>query len=352
MNKRRFNDLSEAEQIFVLSLSRISFLSFEEKRILEKNLDSYADIVLLSKDDIAALIKRDLKRVVWDGKENLRCSEIAGYYCKKMNIQVLLYSDAEYPYLLRNAFNPPYLLFCRGNTECLNNKSVSVVGTRRITRQGMDAAVEFSYDAALDGCNVVSGLANGVDGHAHLGCINAYFDLLEKNESIEHLGKTIAVLPGSIDSIIPYNHTRLAANILKSGGCIVSEYEPAAQMAKWHFIERNRIIAAFSPATVVIQAPCGSGALITADFALDFNRDVFFHSSAFSELAMEVNKRVEQKLDVDFAKGKVSRYKRENTVQKFLLNGAPVICDYKDYCAVLGEQPGIRSSLIFQKELF
>ena len=352
MNKRRFNDLSEAEQIFVLSLSRISFLSFEEKKILEKNLDSYIDIVLLSKDDIAALIKRDLNRAVWNGKENLRRAEIANYYCKKMNIQVLLYSDDAYPYLLRNAFNPPYLLYCRGNTECLNKKSVSVVGTRKITPQGKDAAVKFSYEAALDGCNVVSGLANGVDGYAHLGCVNAYFDLLEKDESMAELGKTIAVLPGSIDSIIPYNHKKLAANILKSGGCIVSEYEPASQMAKWHFIERNRIIAAFSPATVVIQAPCGSGALITADFALDFNRDVFFHTAAFSELAMQINGRVEQRLDSDFAIGKVSRYKRENTPQKFLLSGAPVICDYKDYCAVLGEQPGIRSSLIFQKELF
>ena len=161
MNKRRFNDLSEAEQIFVLSLSRISFLSFEEKKILEKNLDSYIDIVLLSKDDIAALIKRDLNRAVWDGKENLRRAEIANYYCKKMNIQVLLYSDDAYPYLLRNAFNPPYLLYCRGNTECLNKKSVSVVGTRKITPQGKDAAVKFSYEAALDGCNVVMCIAQG-----------------------------------------------------------------------------------------------------------------------------------------------------------------------------------------------
>lgn len=334
-----------------MSLSRITFLSFEEKIILEKNLDSSATLALMSKDDISLLIKRDLKRAVWNGNENLRRAQIAKHYCDVFKIDILLYSDLKYPELLRNTYNPPYLLFYKGDVNCLCKKNVSVVGTRKITPQGKIAALEFAYDAALNNCNVISGLANGVDGYAHQGCINAYFDVMDKNESIQNVGKTVAVLPGSIDSITPLNHTKLASKIIQTGGCIISEYEPKMEMAAWHFVQRNRIIAGLSSSTVVIQSPSGSGALITADFALDFNRDVFFHQAAFSDIAKEISDYTEKKLDIDFANGKISKYKRENTVKKFLLSGAPVISDYNDYCNALKEEPGLRNSIYVQREL-
>ena len=117
------------------------------------------------------------------------------------------------------------------------------------------------------------------------------------------------------------------------------------------FVQRNRIIAGLSSSTVVIQSPSGSGALITADFALDFNRDVFFHQAAFSDIAKEISDYTEKKLDIDFANGKISKYKRENTVKKFLLSGAPVISDYNDYCNALKEEPGLRNSIYVQREL-
>ena len=136
------------------------------------------------------------------------------------------------------------------------------------------------------------------------------------------LGKTIAVLPSSIDEILPASHKRMAAQIIQSGGLLVSEYEPGMGMAKWHYVERNRIIAALSPATVVIEAPAGSGALITADFALEYGRDVMFHEIAFCENAQKVSHLVYTDLEKAHAKGTVSRYKLENTPEKYLEAGA------------------------------
>ena len=123
-------------------------------------------------------------------------------------------------------------------------------------------------------------------------------------------------------------------------------------MAKWHFVGRNRIIAGLSPATVVIEAPAGSGALITADFAVEYDRDVVFHQAAFGEMAVSVAKKVGDKLQNDFAAGKVSKYKVENKPDKYLEAGAPIIKDYKDYCEYLSEMPGKRTKASEQQLLF
>lgn len=352
------NDLKiEDELIFDLSLARISFLSLEDKRNLKKNLDSARDLALLSIEEIETITGKNFKKdIVWNGFENLRIAKISAYYCRKFDIKVLLYSDEKYPELLRQINKPPYLLFCRGNIDCLGERSVSVVGTRKLSPDGKKAAYNFGYDAVLSGCNIVSGLANGADEYAHKGAVNALFDAKEKGMSLENLGKTIAVLPGSIDEVTPYSNKKLAESILKTGGCIISEYEPKVPLEKWHFIARNRIIAGLSPATIVIEAPCGSGALITADFALDFNRDLMFHEVAFGKLAKQVSISVEADLDKKFAGGIISKYKRENTAEKFLEAGAPIIKNYKDYCVCLAEKPGIRNSVTElyseQKELF
>jgi len=231
------------------------------------------------------------------------------------------------------------MIFCRGDVKLLSGKNVSIVGTRRITPYGKKAALEFAQDAANDGCNVVSGLASGVDSYAHKGALNAYFNALEKEESITP-GKTIAVLPSAIDEILPALNKKLAEQILSSGGLLISEYEPGEAMAKWHFVGRNRIIAALSMATLVVEAPAGSGALITADFAVEYNRDVLFHQACFSEGAEYVSGLVKSQLDKDFAIGKVSKYKIENTPEKYIRDGAPVIKDYKSFCEVLSGLPG------------
>ena len=156
------------------------------------------------------------------------------------------------------------------------------------------------------------------------------------------LGKTCAVLPCGIDTIVPYANRKLAENILRSGGVIVSEYVPGVPAERWRFVQRNRIIAALSPATVVVQAPSGSGSLITADFALECGRDVLFHKAAFSENAAVVRNFTESELQARFALGKASRTKLENTPEKYLEAGAPVIENYQDFCKCMTEMPGMR----------
>ena len=339
--------------ILKLFLARMTFLTVQEKKKFANNLDSLSKLALCSIEDICKEIGRTIKsKLPWDGKENLRCAKAAAYKCKLIQAELLCIDDPEYPEQLGQISDPPFLLFCRGNHRLLQEPSVSVVGTRKITPEGKVAAKSFAYDAAMEGCNVVSGLAAGVDGNAHQGAVDAYFDTDEKGRDTSSIGRTIAVMPSAIDEIVPNGQKHLASQILQTGGCLISEYEPGEEMASWHYVARNRIIAGLSPATVVIEAPAGSGALITADFAVDYNRDVFFHEAAFGKMAEDVAQAVAKDLETRFADGKVSKYKIENRPEKFLKDGAGIIKDYKDYCKALAEMPGTRSSNIVQQKLF
>ena len=114
----------------------------------------------------------------------------------------------------------------------------------------------------------------------------------------------------------------------------------------WRFVQRNRIIAALSPATVVVQAANGSGALITAQFALEYNRELMFHAAALSESARKTGEASLRRLQKEFVLGNISRSKLENSPERFLESGAPVIKDYKDFCVCLKEMPGGHSCKI------
>ena len=335
--------------LLTLSVARIPFLDFNQKKNLLKNLDSPQSLVLQSIEDIYKLLQcQKVSKPYWNGADNLRMAKAEVYQCKRLGIKILLYDDPLYPEALRQIADPPFLLFVRGNENLLGGSNVSVVGTRRLSTAGREAAKSFAYDAAVDGCNVVSGLAYGADACAHQGALDAFYD----NSGAEGLGRTIAVLPCAIDEVVPYTNKRLAAQILQSGGCLVSEYAPGTPTQKRNFVARNRIVAGMSEATVVIEAPNGSGALITADFALEEGRDVFFHEVAFGDAAESISQTVKNGLEKDFAAGRVSKYKLENCPERFLKAGAPVIKDYKDFCVALTEMPGMRSTGPEQGELF
>lgn len=342
-------DESDETLVLTLSVARIPFLDFNQKKKLLKNLDSPQSLALQSIEDIYKLLQcQKVSKAYWNGSDNLRMANAEAYQCKRLGIRILLHSDEAYPENLRQTADPPLLLFVRGDERLLNGPCVSVVGTRRLSMAGREAAKSFAYDAALDGRNVVSGLAYGADACAHQGALNAYFD----NTPALGIGRTIAVLPCAIDEIVPYSNKKLAAQILQSGGCIVSEYAPGTPTQKRNFVARNRIVAGLSEATVVIEAPNGSGALITADFALEEGRDVFFHEAAFGEAAECISRTIKSGLEKDFAVGRVSKFKLENCPERFLKAGAPVIKDYKDFCVALTEMPGTRSQLPLQGELF
>ena len=351
-------DITDEKLVFYLSVAQISFLNFNQKKNLTKKLDSPHSLALQSIEEIFILAECEKKsRAIWNGPANLRLAEISLAQCKRLGIKIILFDDDFYPELLRQISDPPFLLFCRGDCNVLSGHCVSVVGTRKLSPQGRAAAKTFAYEAALNGCSVVSGLAYGADAYAHLGAIEAFYDCkagVEKDSAfaLERLGRTVAVLPCGIDEVVPWNNKRLAANILESGGCLVSEYGPGSVVEKWHFVARNRIVAGLSQSVVVIEAPAGSGALITADLALENGRDVFFHEACFCEPAKRISESVRHRLEIEHAGGRVSRYKIENTPERFIFSGAPVIKDYKDYCLALEEMPGARSLVPVQGELF
>jgi DNA processing protein len=327
-----------------LFVSGITFLTFNEKNIIWKNLDNSDALALLSIKDISKIVGRSCRSGSWNAKDNLKHASIAQCAMKAYSIAPLFNTDAAYPALLRETVDAPFMLFYRGNAGCLTDRTVSVVGTRRMTPEGKNAAFSFAYDAVMNGVTVVSGLAGGIDGTAHSGAVEACFDIREAGKSAQ-CGGTVAVLPCGPDTIVPANHKKLAGRILTTGGCLVSEYMPCTPVETWRFVHRNRIIAALSPATVVVEAPPGSGALLTAEYAVDYNRDVMFHAAAFTKNAAAVSARKRAELERDFAAGKAAKYKIENTPEKYLSDGAPVIKDYADYCRCLAAMPGMRSTM-------
>jgi DNA processing protein len=168
-----------------------------------------------------------------------------------------------YPPLLGQIPDPPASLWLRGDADAtiLGEISVAIVGARACSGYGRSAARLLSTGAAEAGAIVVSGLARGIDGEAHRGALAAG-------------GRTVAVLGCGVDRDYPAAHAQLARAIVAGGGLVISEYEPGVEPAPWRFPARNRVIAGLARATVVVEARERSGALITADFALEDGREV------------------------------------------------------------------------------
>lgn len=180
-----------------------------------------------------------------------------------MTVRSLRRGDRGYPPLLAEIPDPPARLWVRGDAplDVLERTAVAIVGARACSGYGRSVARLLAGEAAAAGAVVVSGLARGIDGEAHRG-------------ALAEGGTTVAVLGCGIDRDYPAAHAELARAILAGGGLVVSEYEPGVEPAPWRFPARNRIIAGLARATVVVEARERSGALITADFALEDGREV------------------------------------------------------------------------------
>jgi DNA processing protein len=171
-------------------------------------------------------------------------------------------SDPGFPSSLRSIFDPPAGLFLRGAgpPELLDRRAVAIVGARACSPYGQHVARAFGRELAAAGLVVVSGMARGVDGEAHRGALEAG-------------GITVAVLGCGVDRDYPAAHAELARRIC-ADGLVVSEYAPGVEPSPWRFPARNRIVAGLAQATVVVEAREKSGALITADLALEEGREV------------------------------------------------------------------------------
>jgi DNA processing protein len=181
----------------------------------------------------------------------------------ELGFRFLARSEVSFPPLLRAIHDPPPGLFLRGaaEVELLARPSVAVVGARACSAYGRQVARSLGRDLAAAGLVVVSGLARGVDAEAHRG-------------ALESAGPTVAVLGCGIDRDYPAAHRELARQVALEG-LVVSEYAPGVEPAPWRFPARNRIVAGLCAATVVVEARERSGALITADLALEEGREVF-----------------------------------------------------------------------------
>jgi DNA processing protein len=177
------------------------------------------------------------------------------------DIQLLCSDDPLFPPLLRTIYDPPVLLYLRGNLNCLKRSPVAIIGSRAATSYGKRISAMLAGQLARAGIVVVSGLATGIDGHAHAGCLEAG-------------GETVAVLGCGVDVLYPRSHAGLYDQVIKNG-LLVSEYPLGTRPEGFRFPARNRIISGLSLGVVVVEATRKSGSLITARLALDQGREVF-----------------------------------------------------------------------------
>lgn len=179
---------------------------------------------------------------------------------EKHDIHLILQEEKGFPPLLKEIPYPPHALYYKGNFK--TESVVAVVGTRKASKTSLLASAEISKNLSRLGVSIVSGLALGVDSYAHKGALAG-------------AGHTIAVLACGLDKIYPSANNSLAKQILENKGALISEYPIGTKPLKQFFIARNRIISGLAQATLVIEAPQKSGALATARFASEQNRDLY-----------------------------------------------------------------------------
>ncbi|ARP42197.1 MULTISPECIES: DNA-processing protein DprA [Geobacillus] len=181
---------------------------------------------------------------------------------KERGIRIITMFDLDYPPLLKHIYDPPWVLYAKGNIALLQEtKLISIVGTRRPTKEGIEALKKLVPPLVAAGWTIVSGLAFGIDVCAH-------------QLAVSYGGTTIAVIAGGLDHIYPKEHRSFAQQLMNEQ-LVVAEHPPATKPQAWQFPARNRIISGLSLGTLVVQAKVKSGSLITASYALEQGREVF-----------------------------------------------------------------------------
>ncbi len=215
-----------------------------------------------SREDYLAIPKLDEKLIDALCGKDLTEEMKTFAYCRNYGILILTLSHADYPMRLRELASPPLVLYVRGKLPNMNSRlCISVVGTRKMTEYGSHQTYLIAHDIARAGGIIVSGMAKGVDGMAHRGCLDAG-------------GETVAVLGCGVDRVYPPEHDGLMQEIMQHGA-VISEFPPFSPPNGYHFPLRNRIISGLSQATLVTEADDKSGALITARNAVMQGRMVF-----------------------------------------------------------------------------
>jgi DNA processing protein len=255
-----------AERIALIALSHVSFLTPRDKLMLANRPDGIPGIFSLTLNDMGRLLGRRFITRTWKPEKILEEAEQCEKTLTRDGIGCIFYGERAYPDGLRHIYDPPLTLYFRGRLPKKEYTLIAIVGTRFPSGGARKAAFSLGFELGAMGIGVVSGLAHGIDREAHEGCVDAK-------------GISVAVLGSGINLVYPAASKKTAAEILERGGCIVSEYPPGTPALKYNFPARNRIISGLSRGVVVIQAPERSGALITAEYALEQGRELFVHAA-------------------------------------------------------------------------
>jgi len=243
-------------------LSRIPHLGPKKYRQLVEHFGSPQKVLSASRKELSIIpgLSKEAITSLTQKKSKIKIDE----ELKRINelgIRIVHFRHSLYPASLGMIFDPPFLLYLKGDLEEEDADALAIVGTRRATTYGKLIARRLARELAQRGITIVSGLARGIDSAAHQG-------------ALEGGGRTIAVLGSGIDVIYPGENRKMVEEIARRGA-VLSEYPLGTQPYAPHFPQRNRIISGLSKGVLVVEAPPRSGALITADFALEQGREVF-----------------------------------------------------------------------------
>ena len=252
-----------------LIICRIPGLKGNERVRLVEGFDKVEDFLLLDKKDIGSFLGRALKSRPWKTEELLLQAEEDSRVSRRLGIRHVSWREPLFPPLLREMHDPPALLFYRGSFPNPEKPMAAIVGTRKPSARAASRAFQLGRELGQAGISVVSGLALGIDSFAHRG-------------NIDGGSPTVAVLGSSLDMIYPASNRDLASRILETRGLILSEYPPGTGPKAWTFPARNRIISALARGVVIVEAPEKSGALITARYALEQDRDLWVEREALA----------------------------------------------------------------------
>jgi DNA processing protein len=200
---------------------------------------------------------------------------------KKNNFKILTLEDSEYPLNLKNTFDPPFLLYVKGEIKKEDSLSLAIVGSRRASFYGLSCAEKFSADLSGRGLTIISGMARGIDSCAH-------------RAALKQGARTIAVMGSGLNHIYPPENRKLAQEIADNGA-VISEFPLDTLPLRQNFPQRNRVISGLAIGVLVVEAARNSGALITADFALEQGREVFaIPGKVDSEASFGTNTLIQQ----------------------------------------------------------
>ena len=252
-----------------LIISLLPLLKIRDKINLLNVFDKEENFVKMKKSDIEDILKCSLN-YFWNIDEIRNIAQRADSICRMRGGKWVSWRENKYPPLLREIYDPPPVIFYRGELPNPERSLLGMVGTRKPSSQAASQAYNIAYGVGKAGISVVSGLAIGIDAISHRG-------------NLISSAPGYAVLGSGIDEIYPSTNRPLAKRILDSGGALISEYPPGTGPFRWNFPARNRIISALSRSVLIVEAPKRSGSLITGGFALDQGKDLWVASAGLCE---------------------------------------------------------------------